>query len=33
MSTDGHSQGLTGLRWNQATEDVEPTLTVIRPFD
>ena len=29
MSTDGHRFGATGLRWNQATEDVEPDVRVI----
>ena len=29
MSTDGHRFGAIGLRWNQATEDVEPDVRVI----
>ena len=28
-STDGHRFGAIGLRWNQATEDVEPEVRVI----
>ena len=29
MSTDGHRFGATGLRWNQAEDDVEPEVRVI----
>ena len=29
MTTDGHSHGAIGLRWNQAEEDVEPTVEVV----
>ena len=29
MSTDGHRFGAVGLRWNQATTDVEPDVRVI----
>ena len=29
MSTDGHRFGAIGLRWNQATEDVEPEVRVV----
>ena len=29
MSTDGHRFGAIGLRWNQATTDVEPDVRVI----
>lgn len=30
MTTDGHSHGAIGLRWNQAVEDVEPTVEVVK---
>jgi hypothetical protein len=30
MSTDGHPHGAMGLRWNQAVEDVEPIVRVVK---
>ena len=30
MTTDGHSHGAIGLRWNQAVADVEPTVEVVK---
>lgn len=31
MTTHGHSFGAIGLRWNQAEQDVEPTVRVVKP--